>query len=251
MGSALPNVWINKMVTGVVLLVGLGRKDEEDQVNSPCHFLGASISISDFNVLLVSHLPEVSWQFAQQRRWQKQFSIVALAVYLRLDTGVAEVKDMGSIWIQFTGWNSFQNKTCRVLCLCLLLPSCRSCCKTAKWSSSRAWWHPRWFCDPGYPLRGFFPAFRESESQVPTWEWLPQWTPFSFSFCPLVLSMDRGVSQRPTECLVFVACSCLVSHRTPFWLWSCPQGTHHSLAKFVDLCREVPTFTEVVQSVQS
>lgn len=71
MGPALPNVWINKMVTGVVQLVGLGEKDEEEKVNSPCHFLGASISISDFNVLLVSHLSKVSWEFAGQRR-QKQ-----------------------------------------------------------------------------------------------------------------------------------------------------------------------------------
>lgn len=68
MGPALPNVWVNRMVTDVVLLVGLGEKDEEEQVNSPCHFLGASISISDFNVLLVSHLPIVSWEFAGQRR---------------------------------------------------------------------------------------------------------------------------------------------------------------------------------------
>lgn len=54
MGPALPNVWVNKMVTGGVQLVGLGEKDEEEKINSPCHFLGASISISDFQACLPS-----------------------------------------------------------------------------------------------------------------------------------------------------------------------------------------------------
>lgn len=53
MGPALPNVRVSMMVTGIVLLVGLGEKDEEEQVcgASLCHFLGALISISDFSVL--------------------------------------------------------------------------------------------------------------------------------------------------------------------------------------------------------
>lgn len=61
--------------------------------------------------------------------------------------------------------------------------------------------------------------------------------------------MDRGISQRFTECLVFVACPCLGSLRTPYCSWSGPEGTGHNLAQSVDFCREVPSFTEAVQSV--
>lgn len=154
---------------------------------------------------------------------------------MRLDTGIAEVKDMG-----LSSFNSPHETLFRIkhdwfiVCVCThLLTAAAVKLQAAKWASFLGWWQPAWFCDPGYLFR-FFSIQRVLLSGA---HLSPSGLHSHFPSVPWYCPWTEGFPSCPTECLLFVAYLCLGwgcdwtlcgSHRTPCCSWSCSQGTSHN-----------------------